>query len=45
VLTAIGIAVANLSGGAAVLIMTATVVLVGTGAILAFTSPRAWTPE
>ena len=44
-LTAVGVAVANLSDGAAVLVTAATVVVVGATAILAFTSPRAWTPE
>jgi hypothetical protein len=44
-LTAIGIGVANLSAGAAIMVAGATVLLVGAGAILAFTSPRAWTPE
>jgi UDP-N-acetylmuramyl pentapeptide phosphotransferase/UDP-N-acetylglucosamine-1-phosphate transferase len=45
VLTAIGIGVANLSSGAAVAVAGATVLVVGGSAILAFTSPRAWTPE
>ena len=44
VLTAIGIGVANLSSGAAVAVAGATVLVVGGSAILAFTSPRAWTP-
>jgi UDP-GlcNAc:undecaprenyl-phosphate GlcNAc-1-phosphate transferase len=43
-LTAIGIAVANLSAGAAVLVAGLTVLVVGASAIVAFTSPRAWTP-
>jgi UDP-N-acetylmuramyl pentapeptide phosphotransferase/UDP-N-acetylglucosamine-1-phosphate transferase len=44
-LTAIGIGVANLSGGAAVAVTAVTIAVVGAGALLAFTSPRAWTPE
>jgi UDP-GlcNAc:undecaprenyl-phosphate GlcNAc-1-phosphate transferase len=44
-LTAIGIGVANLSAGAAVTVATLTVAVVGVGALLAFTSPRAWTRD
>jgi UDP-GlcNAc:undecaprenyl-phosphate GlcNAc-1-phosphate transferase len=44
-LTAIGIGVANLDTAAAVTVAAATVLFVGTSAILVFTSPRAWTPE
>jgi UDP-GlcNAc:undecaprenyl-phosphate GlcNAc-1-phosphate transferase len=44
-LTAIGIGVANLSSGAAVAVAAVTIAVVGAGALLAFTSPRAWTPE
>ena len=42
VLTAIGIAVANLDAGVAVLVTALTVLSVGGSAILVFTSPRAW---
>jgi UDP-N-acetylmuramyl pentapeptide phosphotransferase/UDP-N-acetylglucosamine-1-phosphate transferase len=44
-LTAIGIGVANLDAGAAIVVAVLTVAVVGAGALLAFTSPRAWTPE
>jgi UDP-GlcNAc:undecaprenyl-phosphate GlcNAc-1-phosphate transferase len=45
VLTAIGIGIANRSGGVAVGLAAVSVALVGVGAILAFTSPRAWSPD
>jgi UDP-N-acetylmuramyl pentapeptide phosphotransferase/UDP-N-acetylglucosamine-1-phosphate transferase len=44
-LTAIGIGISNLSAGAAVAVAALTVAVVAAGALLAFTSPRAWTPE
>jgi UDP-GlcNAc:undecaprenyl-phosphate GlcNAc-1-phosphate transferase len=44
-LTAIGIGVANLDTGAAVAVAASTVGIVGVSALLAFTSPRAWTPD
>jgi UDP-N-acetylmuramyl pentapeptide phosphotransferase/UDP-N-acetylglucosamine-1-phosphate transferase len=43
--TAAGVGIANLSGSVAVGVTVALVAVVGTGAILAFTSPRAWSPE
>jgi UDP-N-acetylmuramyl pentapeptide phosphotransferase/UDP-N-acetylglucosamine-1-phosphate transferase len=43
-LTAIGIAVSNLDGGAAIAVTAVTITVVATLALLAFTSPRAWTP-
>jgi UDP-GlcNAc:undecaprenyl-phosphate GlcNAc-1-phosphate transferase len=45
VLTALGIAIAHLTGNAAMLATLATVALVGTFALAAFTSPRSWTTE
>ncbi len=45
VLTAVGIGVATLSGAAAVGVAAAAIAVVGAGAILAFTSPKAWTPD
>ena len=44
-LTAAGIGIATLSGGVAVGLCIAIVGVVGTAAVLAFTSPRAWTPD
>jgi len=44
-LTGAGIGIASLSGGVAVAVAVATVAVVGAGAIFAFTSPRAWTPD
>jgi UDP-N-acetylmuramyl pentapeptide phosphotransferase/UDP-N-acetylglucosamine-1-phosphate transferase len=44
-LTAIGIGVASMSGGAAVAVAAVTIAGVAAGALLAFTSPRAWTAE
>jgi hypothetical protein len=44
-LTAIGIGVANLSSGAAVAVAAGTIAVVGAGALLAFTSPRAWSAD
>jgi UDP-GlcNAc:undecaprenyl-phosphate GlcNAc-1-phosphate transferase len=43
VLTAIGIGVSNLDGGAAIAVTLATIAVVAAGALLVFTSPRAWT--
>ena len=45
VLTAVGIGVANLTGGVAVCVAVLSVAAVGAAAILAFTSPRAWTAD
>jgi UDP-GlcNAc:undecaprenyl-phosphate/decaprenyl-phosphate GlcNAc-1-phosphate transferase len=45
VLTVAGIGIASLAGGVAVAVTAATIAVVGGGAILAFTSPRAWTPD
>jgi len=44
-LTGAGIGIASMSGAGAVAVAAAVVAAVGAGAILAFTSPRAWTPE
>jgi len=44
-LTGAGIGIAALGGGVAVGLAAAVVTVVGAGAIFAFTSPRAWTPE
>ena len=44
-LTAVGIGVANLTGGVAVCVAVLSVAAVGAAAILAFTSPRAWTAD
>jgi len=45
VFTAAGIGIASLADGVAVGLAVATIALVGTAAVLAFTSPRAWTPD
>jgi UDP-GlcNAc:undecaprenyl-phosphate GlcNAc-1-phosphate transferase len=45
VLTAVGIGVANLTGGPAVCVAALSVAVVGAVALLVFTSPRAWTPD
>jgi UDP-GlcNAc:undecaprenyl-phosphate GlcNAc-1-phosphate transferase len=42
-LTAAGVGIASLSGGAAVAVAAITVVLVGVPLLAAFTSPRSWT--
>jgi UDP-GlcNAc:undecaprenyl-phosphate GlcNAc-1-phosphate transferase len=44
-LTVAGIGIAQLSGRAAIVVTVVTVAAVGAVAILAFTSPRSWTPE
>jgi UDP-GlcNAc:undecaprenyl-phosphate GlcNAc-1-phosphate transferase len=44
-LTGAGIGIAALTGGVAVGLAAAIVVVVGTASILAFTSPRAWTTD
>ena len=43
-LTAAGIGIAVLSGGVAIGVAVATITVVGVGAFVVFTSPRAWTP-
>ena len=45
VLTAAGIGIATLAGGVAVGLTAAIVTVVGAVAFLAFTSPRAWSPD
>jgi UDP-GlcNAc:undecaprenyl-phosphate GlcNAc-1-phosphate transferase len=45
VLTGAGIGIAHLSAGVAIVVAAATVAAVGVGAIVVFTSPRAWTPD
>jgi UDP-GlcNAc:undecaprenyl-phosphate/decaprenyl-phosphate GlcNAc-1-phosphate transferase len=45
ILTAIGIAISTRTGNVAIVVAAAVVAAVGAGAIFAFTSPRAWTPE
>jgi UDP-GlcNAc:undecaprenyl-phosphate/decaprenyl-phosphate GlcNAc-1-phosphate transferase len=44
-LTAAGIGIATLAGGLAVGLTAAIVIVVGAAAVVAFTSPRAWSPD
>jgi UDP-GlcNAc:undecaprenyl-phosphate GlcNAc-1-phosphate transferase len=45
VFTGAGIAIAQLTRNAAIIVTVVTVAIVGVAAIFAFTSPRSWTPK
>jgi len=44
-LTGAGIAIAQLTRNAAIVVTVVTVAVIGSAAILAFTAPRTWTTE